>query len=109
MSIWTSAAPVAGSPGGEVLPIQDPGRPRGIAVFAAAPGDIERIEVLRNGDVLHAREIRDWHATLELTDEEPLGPCLLESAAGKQFAYYYVRVTCTSGAQAWSSPVWLQE
>ncbi|NLO74797.1 MAG: DUF3604 domain-containing protein [candidate division WS1 bacterium] len=102
-------ATVAGSPGGEVLPIQDPGRPRGIAVFAAAPGDIERIEVLRNGDVLHAREIRDWHATLELTDEEPLGPCLLESAAGKQFAYYYVRVTCTSGAQAWSSPVWLQE
>ena len=23
-----------------------------------------------------------------------------------RFVYYYVRVTCVSGARAWSSPVW---
>lgn len=25
-----------------------------------------------------------------------------------RFVYYYVRVSCVSGARAWSSPVWLR-
>ena len=32
---------------------------------------------------------------------------MLTSRHMKRFVYYYVRVTCKSGAQAWSSPVWI--
>jgi hypothetical protein len=42
-------------------------------------------------------------------DEQPLGEAALESPHLGRFAYYYVRVTCASGAQAWSSPVWLKK
>jgi len=102
-------ATIAGSQGGETLRLNDSIQPREIRVFVAAPGDIERVEIIRNGTVLHSQEVGDWQAAVELTDEDPLRACLLESAAGERFTYYYVRVTCVSDAQAWSSPVWLQE
>jgi hypothetical protein len=40
-------------------------------------------------------------------DKDELGGCWLSAAGQPRFVYYYVRLTCRSGAQAWSSPVWL--
>ncbi|MCK4297925.1 MAG: hypothetical protein KAX80_00245, partial [Planctomycetes bacterium] len=48
-----------------------------------------------------------WHATVVHTDTEDLGSIARESKYLGKFVYYYLRVTCSSGAQAWSSPVWL--
>ena len=49
----------------------------------------------------------DWEMDLNWTDEEALtdvafDPC---GAFDRPFVYYYLRVTCDSGAQAWTSPV----
>ena len=49
----------------------------------------------------------DWHAACRFSDSGDLSAALLESPHIGRFAYYYVRVTCVSGARAWSSPVWL--
>jgi hypothetical protein len=46
---------------------------------------------------------------LEWTDDEPLTDLALPPAGalGRPFVYYYLRVACQSGAQAWTSPLWL--
>ena len=42
-----------------------------------------------------------------IAQEAPLADVALDSPHLGRFAYTYTRVTCASGAQAWSSPVWL--
>lgn len=75
------------------------GCPR-LDVQVAAKSAIARIDVVRNGETIHSLEPGDWQARIDVTDEAPpAGPLL----------YYYVRVTCESGAQAWSSPVWIAD
>jgi hypothetical protein len=96
---------VAGTPMGQTLPWPDPAAPRAIQVVAAAKSDIEAIEVVRNGRTVHCHPAGAWQSGFLFTDDARLE--WLDSPHLGRFAYTYVRVTCASGAQAWSSPVWL--
>jgi len=99
--------PRAGQPMGRQVDWADLSRPREIAVTAAAPGEIASIDIVRNGQTVHSQPCRDWRASCRWTDDSDLSAALLDSRHIGRFAYYYVRVTCVSGARAWSSPVWL--
>ncbi len=100
---------VAGVACGQVVAWANDATPRTIAVLAAARGEIASIEVIRNGAAIARHTPDGWHGRFEHTDEEPLADLWLDSPVLGRFVYYYVRLTCASGARAWSSPVWLRE
>ena len=98
---------VAGAAMGQSLAWPDAAAERAIAVAAAGRSDVERIDVVRNGETIHSHAVGNWCGRAAFTDAADLGGLWLESKHLGRFVYYYVRVTCASGAQAWSSPVWL--
>ncbi len=98
---------VAGASMGQQIPWADTSQSREIRVAAAARSDITTIDVVRNGETIHSRPVNDWHGAVTFTDEAELAQSALQSSHLGSFVYYYVRVTCASGAQGWSSPVWL--
>jgi len=60
---------------------------------------IDRVEVIRDGRVVHRRFGSGRSVSFRWVDEDlPLS----------RLHYYYVRVVQRNGARAWSSPVWLQ-
>ena len=98
---------VAGAAMGQSLDWPDARAPREIRVAAAGRSDIERIDVVRSGETIYSRPVGTWHDAFDYADADDLGGLWRDSKPLGRFAWYYVRVTCTSGAQAWSSPVWL--
>jgi len=98
---------VAGVDQGCSIEWPNPREPREIDVTVAAESEIISIDIVRNGETIHAFSPDGWHARLRFVDGDDLGDRRLTSEYLGEFAYYYVRVTCASGAQAWSSPVWL--
>ena len=103
-------ASIAGRPMGEDADGHRPGEPRAVRASVAAESDIVRVDVVRNGENVHTQAGRGWQMELEWTDEEEVASVALDPTPTqpRPFAYYYVRVTCASGAQAWTSPVWFQ-
>lgn len=87
----------------------DPSKPREIHVEAAAESDIVQLDIVRNGENVHTVKGDGWRAQASWTDEENLSGAAYAPAGAftQPFAYYYIRVTCASGAQAWTSPTWL--
>ncbi len=61
--------------------------------------ELARLEVIRNGEVVHAVGVDGLDAELEWDDPEPVG----------ERAWYYLHVIQRDGEEAWSSPVWLRE
>jgi len=98
---------IAGRRSGEIVKEADLSIPREIAIAVAGKSDIEKVEVVRNGKMVQTFEPGGWHAQLSYVDTEDARALTLPSKHIGDFVYYYVRVTCASGAQAWSSPVWL--
>jgi len=98
---------VAGADMGRAVPWPDASAPRRIAVTAAAASDITAVEIVRNGRTINSQGGGDWKTELTFEDSADLGGLEFTSERLGRFVYYYVRVTCSSGAQAWSSPVWL--
>lgn len=98
---------VAGIDQGQAAPWPEADRPRPIQVVAAAKSDIVRIDVVRNGETIHRHPAGNWQTGFLFADEDSLADLWLDSPHLGRFVYYYARVTCSSGAQAWSSPVWL--
>ncbi|MDD3925758.1 MAG: hypothetical protein PHT33_03775 [bacterium] len=91
---------------GQCGEIESSAMARRISVTAAAQSDILTVEIIRNGEVIHKHAAGGWHEEVSFTDEGcPEEICLSSRHLGR-FIYYYVRLTCQSGAQAWSSPVW---
>ena len=91
---------------GQLVEQADAAAPRTIRVTAAGKSDLTSIDVVRNGETLFSAQPDGWLFEGSFTDEEDLGDSSLDSHHLGRFTYYYVRVTCASGAQAWSSPVW---
>jgi hypothetical protein len=98
---------------GEQLAIA-PGDPRLVAreirlsVNAALP--IERVEIIRNGEVWRS-EVGEGRTDVELTwrDETPLAKLATErSFANTRSAEYYARVVLGDGQMAWGSPVFFE-
>ncbi len=98
---------VAGHASGQIAEWARSGGKPEIAVTAAAGSEIVAVEVVRNGRTVHKHEPADWRASTTFVDSDDLKDVRLRSRHLGEFVYYYVRVTCRSGAQAWSSPVWL--
>ena len=98
-------ATVDGVPGGMAASAEGRG-PRTINAVVAAKTDIARVDVVRNGIEIHSARPQAWTARLGITDDADPGEVALASSHLGRFVYYYVRVTCVSGAQAWSSPTW---
>jgi hypothetical protein len=94
---------------GEIGGWKDAGAPRLVEATAAAQSDVAKVEVVRNGEVVHCHEGSAWHERISWTDSAGGEEAALESKHLGRFVYYYIRVTAASGAQAWSSPVWLAE
>ena len=104
--IWLEVE-IAGASMGRIVDGFDAARPRDVRVSAAAVSEITSIDIVRNGETIHSTAPGDWRGSVAFTDAADLAPIALDSMHLGRFACYYVRVTCTSGAQAWSSPVWL--
>lgn len=73
--------------------------PPEINVYAAGATTITRIEIVKDGQPLHAVEPN--RTVAELTWQAPPG------VRGK-ISYYYVRIVQDNGEEAWSSPVWVE-
>jgi len=80
---------------------------RRIEARAVGAAPISRIDVIRNGVEVFKHEGHGsdenvtWEDCTEFSDVAQLG------YDGKQFIYYYVRVTQEDGELAWSSPIWV--
>ncbi len=85
------------------------GEPRAFVAQVAAESNIVRVDIVRNGEDVHAVVGDGWRADVAWTDEDDLAQVAFPPRGWfeRPFVYYYLRVTCASGAQAWSSPVWL--
>ncbi len=100
---------IAGHAFGEELQFADLTTPPRIDVLVAAKSDIARIELVRNGKTIRTVTPHSWNTRLTYEDKEDLSKLKIKSHHLNSFIYYYVRVTCESGAQAWSSPVWIHD
>ena len=94
---------------GRELPWLIPSSPREIRAQIAAESQIARVDVVRNGEDVFSMAGDGWRALLRFTDEQDLSQVAFEPCGhfDRPFVYYYIRVSCASGAQAWTSPVWL--
>ncbi|MGD9494810.1 MAG: CehA/McbA family metallohydrolase [Armatimonadota bacterium] len=63
-----------------------------------AVSDLARLEVIREGKVVHSVDVAGLDAELEWEDPVPVG----------ESAWYYLHVIQRDGEEAWSSPVWLR-
>lgn len=100
-------ASIDGVRGGEIIKVANVCNPRQIEVKVAAKSKIEKVEIIRNGEVIHTETPKNWKYEFSFTDKESLKGSELSSKHYSSFSYYYVRVNTTANAQAWSSPVWL--
>jgi hypothetical protein len=91
---------IAGCAFGDETPARPDKGPVAIALLAAAQSDITRLDVVKNGQTIHSETPNAWMTRIAYEDTTPA------PTAGTA-DYYYVRITCQSGAQAWSSPVWV--
>ncbi|MFP4443548.1 MAG: DUF3604 domain-containing protein [Spirochaetia bacterium] len=82
--------------------------PRVIAWKAAASGEIAKVELIRNGEVIYRMSPGHWFSEGEFEDRQYFSEEAISSERFGRFVYYYLRLTCTSGAMAWSSPVWVR-
>ncbi len=85
------------------------GGPREFAARVASESNIVCVDLVRNGEDVHSVPGDGWRAELQFTDDQSLADVAFEPRGWfeRPFVYYYLRVTCESGAQAWSSPIWL--
>jgi Protein of unknown function (DUF3604) len=81
--------------------------PRKFSISAAASGDIETVDIVRNGTTIKTFEPDSWNGEFVWEDDADMEPLWLESANLGEFIYYYIRVRCANRACAWSSPIWL--
>ena len=100
ISLWFT---LDGKPMGSVVKARSGDAPREIWVSVLGTGAIDRVEVLRDGEVIHTGHRRrkdsedvcqmDWEDRSELRGD----------------SYYAVRVYQEDGEMAWSSPVWVEQ
>jgi hypothetical protein len=98
---------IAGRAFGETLQLTDLTTPPKIDILVAGKSHIVRVDLVRNGETIHTVFPGCWSTHVIYEDDSELEDVWIASKHQKHFIYYYVRVTCESDAQAWSSPVWI--
>jgi len=82
---------------GEEIEVDADHRPE-IAVRVEGDEAVDRVEVVRDGRVIHRVLDRGRMVSFRFVDEEK---------PQRTVSHYYVRVVQVNGARAWSSPVWV--
>ncbi len=105
---------IAGVPmGGESNTGDKPGFAvnRHITSTVAGTDNLAKVEVVRNGQVVHTITPKNsYHIDIEYDDLTPLNKATINAKDGKPpFVYYYIRVTQADGHMAWSSPIWIDD
>ncbi len=81
---------------------------RHITGYIAATAPIQEIQIIRNGQVLHAFHPNAPLFDFAFDDAENLGRAVLSSPDDRPpFVYYYLRVMQEDGHIGWSSPIWV--
>lgn len=101
---------IAGHPmGSEISTAVKPGLVvnRHVSGYVAGTAPLEKVEIIRNGEVIHTFTSPTYHLDYYYDDMQNLTKVLLTSVGRPSFAFYYLRVTQKDGHIAWSSPVWV--
>lgn len=81
---------------------------RHLSGYVIGTEEIDRIEIIRNGEVYQSIEPKSDQYEFAIDDLEPLEKVSFPSAhSNPPFSYYYLRVTQKDGQVAWSSPIWV--
>lgn len=81
---------------------------RHITGYVAGTAPIEKIEIIRNGEVLQTLTPSGTDVDFAIDDAEMLHKAVLTTGKEESpFAYYYLRVLQKDGHMAWSSPIWV--
>jgi hypothetical protein len=70
-------------------------------VVVLGTGPLDRVEVLRNGEVVHSERPEKEGSEARFHWEDPA------PRKGEKPSYYYVRVVQKDGQMAWGSPIWV--
>ncbi|MFA6915221.1 MAG: DUF3604 domain-containing protein [Parachlamydiales bacterium] len=98
--------------GSEITTADKPGLRvnRHIAAYAVGTEKLSKVEIIRNGVVVHTVKPTDYHVDFTYDDMDPWNKLLIDAKDKKpSFVYYYLRVTQEDGNMAWSSPIWIDE
>jgi len=77
-------------------------------IRALAPSPIQRVELLRNNEVISTASTTACRAETILADESPLRQVATIPTGRRRCAYYYVRVRMANRHTAWASPIWFE-
>ncbi|HDN01854.1 MAG TPA: DUF3604 domain-containing protein, partial [Candidatus Bathyarchaeota archaeon] len=84
-------------------------KPRKIRFTVAGTEKIEKVEIIRNGDVVQSWSPYKLVFSACWRDEEPVKNLLISPKYPNDhpFMFYYCRITQRDRGMAWSSPVWI--
>lgn len=81
---------------------------RHISGFVAGTSNLQKVEIVRNGEVIKTFECNDYTLDFEFDDMVPLSSATIKLKDNKPpFVFYYLRVVQEDGHMAWSSPIWI--
>ncbi|NOZ23158.1 MAG: CehA/McbA family metallohydrolase [Planctomycetes bacterium] len=83
--------------------------PRAFHMRVAGTYCVDKVEIIRNNEVVFTAEPGQdvWEG--EWTDDSPLDPIAPTFDYDRPFVFYYMRVTQGNYQQAWASPIWLTQ
>lgn len=97
--------------GKELSTVEKPGFMinRHLTGFVAGTSDIVKVEVIRNGKVIHTYEPNEGYSfEFAYDDMDPLDKISIKPKDKKPpFVFYYIRAVQEDGHMAWSSPIWV--
>ncbi len=81
---------------------------RTIKMVIISPINIEKIELIRNNEVILRKEINSNQCEEVYIDSEPFKNITLDhSTRNEKFVFYYLRTFLANDNMAWSSPIWI--
>lgn len=86
---------------------------RHLSGYVVGTGNIESIEIICNGAILHSIHPKNKsHVEIAYDDMTPIDHRVIvatnkNATTEAPFVYYYLKATQVNGATAWSSPIWV--
>lgn len=81
---------------------------RHLSGYVAGTTKLEKVEIIRNGEIIKTFEPNDYFLDFTYDDMTPLEKITIDAKdKNPPFVYYYVRVIQEDGHIAWSSPIWV--
>jgi len=84
---------------------------RRIEIEFHGTADVERIDIIRNNELVKRFAGNEVDCTVGWEDTQPLEAVLMGPAkfSANRFCFYYVRVVQKDGEAAWASPTWVEK